>query len=179
MKKLSKKEWIAVAVGIAIVFYFFLVSGGESFSWGNPGAMDSNSLPINQLEQTDNRFMNTNDGTTTENGLVIQDTVVGTGEEAVAGKVITVHYTGKLMDGKVFDSSLNRGEPFTFSLGAGQVIQGWEQGFAGMKVGGKRTITIPSTLGYGGQDIKNPATGEMIIPANSTLIFDVELLGVQ
>jgi len=105
--------------------------------------------------------------------LQIEDIEVGTGEEAVEGKKISVHYTGTLTDGTKFDSSLDRGEPFSFTLGAGQVIQGWDQGFAGMKVGGKRKLTIPSDLGYGERGV--PPS----IPPNSTLIFDVELLGVE
>ncbi len=107
--------------------------------------------------------------------LITKDTKVGTGAEAVPGKKITVHYTGKLDDaeGKKFDSSRDRGEPFTFKLGAGQVIQGWDQGFAGMKVGGTRTLTIPSDMGYGSRG----AGG--VIPPNATLYFDVELLKVE
>lgn len=104
--------------------------------------------------------------------LGIEDVQVGTGEEAVSGKKVTVHYTGTLSDGTKFDSSVDRGTPFTFNLGAGEVIQGWDQGVAGMKVGGKRKLTIPPSLGYGSQ-----ANGP--IPANSTLIFDVELLKVE
>jgi len=108
-----------------------------------------------------------------EETLVIVDEVVGTGDEAVAGKHITVHYSGFLTDGTKFDSSLDRNDPFDFKLGAGQVIQGWDQGFAGMKVGGKRKLTIPSHMGYG----KRGAGG--VIPPNATLIFNVELLGVE
>jgi peptidylprolyl isomerase len=100
------------------------------------------------------------------------DTQVGTGAEAVAGKKVTVHYTGTLTDGTKFDSSLDRGQPFSFTLGAGQVIKGWDQGVAGMKVGGKRQLTIPPDLGYGAQTVGT-------IPPNSTLKFDVELLGVE
>lgn len=109
-----------------------------------------------------------------EDKLIIQDEVVGTGEEAVTGKHITVNYTGTLTDGTKFDSSLNPGRtPFEFNLGAGEVIAGWDQGFAGMKVGGKRKLTIPASLGYG-------ATGAGgLIPPNATLIFEVELLGVK
>lgn len=104
--------------------------------------------------------------------LQIQDTKVGLGKEALRGTVVTVHYTGKLTNGKVFDSSVDRGEPFVFNLGAGQVIQGWEKGIVGMKEGGKRKLTIPPQMGYGSR-----AVGP--IPANSTLIFDVELLKVK
>lgn len=108
-----------------------------------------------------------------EDKLIIQDEKVGTGAEAVAGRKITVNYTGTLIDGTKFDSSLNPGRtPFQFTLGAGEVIQGWDQGFAGMKVGGKRKLTIPASLGYGAQDMG-------AIPSNSTLIFEVELLGVE
>ena len=101
----------------------------------------------------------------------LEDTQVGTGAEAVPGKKLTVNYTGKLQDGTVFDSSVGK-TPFEFTLGAGDVIPGWDQGLQGMKVGGKRTLTIPPSLAYGER-----AVGQ--IPANSTLIFDVELLDVK
>ncbi len=104
--------------------------------------------------------------------LIITDEKVGTGEEAIPGKKITVNYIGTLTDGAKFDSSYDRNEPFTFNLGAGEVIQGWDQGFAGMKVGGKRKLVIPPSLGYGSQPVGT-------IPANSTLIFEVELLKVE
>jgi FKBP-type peptidyl-prolyl cis-trans isomerase FkpA len=104
--------------------------------------------------------------------LKIEDSVVGKGAEAVAGKKVTVHYTGKLTDGKQFDSSVGK-EPFTFTLGAGEVISGWDKGVAGMKIGGKRKLTIPPEMAYG-------TTGAgSIIPPNATLMFDVELLKVQ
>lgn len=105
--------------------------------------------------------------------LKSEDLKVGTGAEAVTGKTVSVHYTGWLTDGKKFDSSLDRKEPFKFPLGAGQVIQGWDKGVVGMKVGGKRKLTIPSEMGYGAQG----AGG--VIPANATLVFEVELLGVE
>jgi FKBP-type peptidyl-prolyl cis-trans isomerase len=104
--------------------------------------------------------------------LVIQDEVVGTGTEAVSGKSVTVNYVGTLIDGTKFDSSYDRNQPFTFNLGTGEVISGWDQGVVGMKVGGKRKLTIPSSLGYGSQD-------QGAIPANSTLIFEIELLKVE
>lgn len=112
--------------------------------------------------------------------LLVTDVVMGTGSEAVAGKKVSVHYTGWLYDkaaadnkGKKFDSSRDRGQPFEFPLGEGRVIKGWDQGVAGMKVGGQRTLTIPPGLGYGSRG----AGG--LIPSNATLIFDVELLGVR
>ncbi|KKU15743.1 MAG: Peptidyl-prolyl cis-trans isomerase [Candidatus Jorgensenbacteria bacterium GW2011_GWA2_45_9] len=110
----------------------------------------------------------------TSNGLIIEDEIVGTGTEAIPGRTAVVNYIGKLTDGKKFDSSYDRGEPFSFTLGAGQVIRGWDEGVLGMKVGGKRKLTIPPELGYGAQDI-----GNGLIPPNSTLIFDVELLDVK
>src|SRR5262245_26108299 len=105
--------------------------------------------------------------------LQIQELAVGNGAEAKAGQKVSVHYTGWLTNGKKFDSSLDRGRPFEFKLGAGQVIKGWDQGVAGMKVGGKRKLTIPAELAYGAQG-RPP-----VIPANSVLVFDVELLKVN
>lgn len=105
--------------------------------------------------------------------LQIEDLQVGTGAEAKAGKSVSVHYTGTLTNGKKFDSSRDRNEPFEFQLGAGMVIKGWDQGVAGMKVGGRRKLTIPPDLGYG------PMGYPPVIPPNSTLIFDVELIAVD
>jgi FKBP-type peptidyl-prolyl cis-trans isomerase FkpA len=114
--------------------------------------------------------------TTTASGLTYDDKVVGSGAEAKAGQQVSVHYTGWLFyggeRGKKFDSSKDRGEPFAFPLGAGHVIKGWDEGVAGMKVGGTRVLTIPPQLGYGARG----AGG--VIPPNATLIFEVELLGV-
>jgi len=104
--------------------------------------------------------------------LDIQDLKVGNGAEAVSGKSVTVHYVGTLTNGNKFDSSRDRGQGFTFMLGAGQVIKGWDQGVAGMKVGGMRKLTIPPELGYGAGGFPP------VIPPNSTLVFEVELLSV-
>jgi FKBP-type peptidyl-prolyl cis-trans isomerase FkpA len=109
----------------------------------------------------------------TASGLVIEDLVVGEGATAGAGQRVSVHYTGWLENGNKFDSSKDRGEPFMFSLGRGEVIRGWDEGVSGMKVGGKRKLTIPSNLGYGSRG----AGG--VIPPNATLLFEVELLGVR
>jgi FKBP-type peptidyl-prolyl cis-trans isomerase len=105
--------------------------------------------------------------------LQIKDTVIGSGAEAVAGKMATVHYTGRLLTGKQFDSSVGRA-PFPFLLGGGRVIKGWDMGVAGMKVGGKRQLVIPPHLAYGAG-----GAGDGLIPPNATLVFDVELLGVE
>ena len=106
--------------------------------------------------------------------LQIEDIEVGSGDEATgSGQTVTVHYTGWLTDGTKFDSSVDRGTPFQFPLGVGMVIKGWDQGVAGMKVGGKRKLTIPPDLGYGA------AGAGGVIPPNATLVFEVELLGVS
>lgn len=110
---------------------------------------------------------------TTESGLQIEDIECGDGDEAATGQVVSVHYVGTLEDGTQFDSSRERGEPFEFPLGGGQVIQGWDEGVVGMKIGGLRRLTIPPELGYG-----QAGAGE-VIPPNSTLIFEIELLGVR
>ena len=114
----------------------------------------------------------TGGGKSMPDGLQYWDIKVGEGPAAVQGKPVQVHYTGWLTNGKKFDSSVDRGQPFTFTLGAGQVIKGWDEGVAGMKVGGKRQLKIPPALGYGAQ-------GAGPIPPNSILIFDVELLGIS
>ena len=113
---------------------------------------------------------------TTPSGLQFEDTVVGSGDEAKAGKHVTVHYTGWLFEngqaGRKFDSSKDRNDPFVFPLGAGHVIRGWDEGVQGMKVGGTRRLVIPADLGYGARG----AGG--VIPPNATLLFEVELLAV-
>ena len=113
-----------------------------------------------------------NNEVTTPSGLKYTDDQVGTGATAESGKTVSVHYTGWLLNGTKFDSSRDRGQPFNFPLGAGRVIKGWDEGVAGMRVGGKRTLIIPPDLGYG-------ARGTGPIPPNSTLKFEVELLDVR
>lgn len=105
--------------------------------------------------------------------LEIVEVKVGTGAEAVSGKTVSVHYTGTLTNGSKFDSSKDRGDPFNFKLGAGQVIKGWDQGVAGMKIGGVRKLTIPSDLAYGDRGFPP------VIPPKATLLFEIELLGVR
>jgi len=115
----------------------------------------------------------TGDGVKTASGLQYWDIKVGTGAEAKQGSHVTVHYTGWLTSGKKFDSSVDAGKPFEFTIGRGDVIKGWEEGVAGMKVGGKRQLRIPPELGYGASGYPG------VIPANATLIFDIQLLGVK
>jgi FKBP-type peptidyl-prolyl cis-trans isomerase FkpA len=110
--------------------------------------------------------------TTTPSGLTIEDVTMGSGAAAAAGQNVTVHYTGWLTNGTKFDSSKDRNDPFVFPLGAGRVIKGWDEGVQGMKVGGKRKLTIPPALGYGARGAGS------VIPPNATLVFEVELLGV-
>lgn len=124
---------------------------------------------------------NDTSGSSAITSLQITDTVVGTGLAATTGKTVTVHYTGWLYDvkatgkkGSKFDSSLDRGQPFTFPLGAGEVIAGWDQGVPGMKIGGKRTLVIPASLAYGSSGSRNG-----VIPPNAALVFEVEMLGVK
>jgi len=160
MKKISKNEVVAISVALLVITGFVMFGSLGLFS-------SSSSLSLNNLN------MNISDsGEQRAPQLSISDLVVGTGTEAVAGKHIVVNYRGTLMNGTEFDSSYSRGVPFDFDLGAGQVIAGWEQGFVGMKVGGKRKLIIPASLAYGDRAI-GP------IPANSTLVFEVELLDVQ
>jgi FKBP-type peptidyl-prolyl cis-trans isomerase len=116
----------------------------------------------------------TGPGVTTSSGLVYWDIRVGNGEVAKEGNRVRVHYTGWLTNGKKFDSSVDAGKPFDFTIGNGEVIKGWEEGVAGMRVGGKRQLRVPPDLAYGAD-----GTPDGSIPPNSTLIFDVQLLGVQ
>lgn len=150
MKTLDKNEWIAVCVSIFVVGFFFV------FGQTLVSVFTKNSPKQNMVQE----------------GLKKDDVVVGSGDLAVSGSRVTVHYTGYFTDKKVFDSSVGRNEPFQFVLGAGQVIKGWDEGVVGMRVGGKRVLTVPPELGYGSTDY-GP------IPGGSTLIFDIELLKVE
>ncbi len=146
-------QWIAVAVGVFVVAFFLF--GGTI---------------MNLFNNTGNK--QTSDAGALQTGVKIVDVVQGQGTIAAVGDTVTVNYVGTLVGGKVFDSSIDRKQPFTFPLGVKQVIRGWDEGLVGMRVGGKRILTIAPDFGYGGQ-----AVGP--IPANSTLIFEVELLDVK
>ncbi|TSC69836.1 MAG: peptidylprolyl isomerase [Parcubacteria group bacterium Gr01-1014_49] len=159
---------IAITLALVVVVLFFIVPGLSPFGASAPG--ESASPVTIDTTQTTSTTMPA--APVTE--LQVSDEIVGTGAAAAAGDSVTVNYIGALTDGSVFDASANHGTTgFTFNLGAGQVIKGWDQGIVGMKEGGKRMLVIPASLAYG-----NQAVGD-IIPANSTLIFEVELLKVQ
>lgn len=154
---MSKNFIIAVIIGILSLFIF------AYFIFGLGGGPASNTITSDAPEVAQ--------PSTTEN-VKIEDIEEGTGPEVKSGDTVIMHYTGTLSDGTKFDSSLDRNEPFETQIGVGKVIKGWDLGVPGMKVGGKRKLTIPPSLGYGDQ-----ATGS--IPANSILIFDVELLEIK
>lgn len=162
---------LVLAFGGGLVFLF--AKNKQNNVNGQASVVDSPVAESSQIEQNSQASQSAVMGDSTTSQLKIEDEKVGTGDEAVAGKSVTVNYVGTLLDGTKFDSSYDRNQPFTFNLGAGEVIKGWDQGVAGMKVGGKRKLTIPSDLGYG------PAGAPPVIPPNATLVFEVELLSVK
>lgn len=168
---------IAVALALAVVALFFIFPGlfpfGQTVEEPSQTPVEiSTSTTTSQSVSTTPTTMPTE--TTPITQLMMKDEVVGTGAAAAAGDSVTVNYVGSLTNGTVFDASANHGTAgFTFNLGAGQVIKGWDQGIVGMKEGGKRKLLIPADLAYGSQ-----AVGD-VIPANSALVFEVELLKVQ
>ncbi len=157
---MQKNKTILLSVGIIVIIILIVV-----FIFSGSKQTNSNE-PMSGQNQEATR--------TTSDGLQITDEVVGTGVEATAGKMVTVQYTGTLTNGTKFDSSFDHGSPFSFLLGVGKVIQGWDEGVQGMKVGGKRKLVIPPSLAYGSREV-----GGGLIPANSTLVFEVELLDVK
>jgi len=152
--KLSRNQSIGVFVAIAVTG--FILFGGQFI---NLFSQDNNSNQASNMQNT-------------QTGVKVENILNGEGTIAEKGDIITVNYIGTLLDGKVFDSSIDRKQPFTFQLGVGQVIRGWDEGVLGMRVGGKRRLIIGSDYAYGSQAVGT-------IPPNSTLIFEVELLKVQ
>lgn len=156
MKKLSKKEWIAVSA--AAVFVAYTLFSGDIIKLFQKNTMTENSVAAAVASKP-----------SSNKGVIINDILIGKGAEVKNGQLITAHYILSLADGQIIQNSKDFGQPFQFTLGAGQVIPGWELGFAGMKVGGVRTIVIPPELAYGDKQA-GP------IPPNSTLIFTIELI---
>ncbi len=162
--QMNKNTWIAVGVGICVATFFLFgpqILGLFAVSRSSMPALESTTM--------------TDEQTTPQQpspGFQVEEVEVGTGAEARAGQRVRVHYTGLLTTGEKFDSSLDRGQPFEFILGVGQVIAGWDQGVQGMKEGGKRRLVIPPELAYGERGVPGA------IPPSATLIFDVELLEV-
>ncbi len=153
MKKLNTGEWVAVGASLGFLTYLFF--SGPLINLFN--------FPMTEAETT---------SSPAAAPFTVQDTKVGTGAVAESGDKISAHYVGTLSDGRVFDSSLDRGLPISFTLGTGQVIRGWDEGIEGMREGGKRVLTISPEYGYGAHAVGT-------IPANSTLIFEVELVKVE
>jgi len=168
MKKILTQIIIVIAVSLLFIFIYQISSKDKTISY-----IDEKVNFISDKESNTNNTSNTNNMENKITELKMEILQEGTGEGAVKGNTVTVHYTGTLLDGTKFDSSLDRGTPFSFELGTGQVIQGWEQGILGMKVGEKRKLLIPSDLAYGA----NGAGG--VIGPNEALIFDVELLEIN
>ncbi len=165
----STQTGIAVALALVVISVFFIFPGLSPFR--NIGASSNTASSATTHKSTSNTMTTEN-----SNQLQVTDETLGKGATAQKGDTVTVNYVGSLTDGKVFDASANHQNTkngFTFTLGAGQVIKGWDEGIAGMKEGGKRKLVIPASLAYGNRAIGN------VIPANSTLIFEVELLKVQ
>lgn len=154
-KPMNKTFWSILVVGVLalLVFGYFV-------------------FHLDGKPQTTEQAATTPSQTAKDQGLKIVDEKIGTGSAVKSGDTVVINYKGTLTNGKQFDSSYDRGTPFTTQIGVGQVIKGWDEGVVGMKVGGKRKLTIPPNLGYGDQDMPG-------IPANSTLIFDVELVAIQ
>ena len=169
---------VALAVVIALAFLFFGASAFAPFAGVNQTATTTEQQASSTQLNARPVSMDTNESgartITTASGLQITDEVVGTGAEVKAGDTISANYTGMLEDGTVFDASARHGGPASFPIGVGRVIQGWDEGIVGMKVGGTRRLVIPGDLAYGPQGM--PQAG---IPGNATLIFEVEVVGVN
>lgn len=167
MRPLSRNEKIATAVSIAAIAVIFYGPSIWNYIVGEKTVAQETPVTRNIASTTPDMV-----NISSLSGLAVYDMVMGTGTEAVAGKTLVAHYVGAFTDGMLFDSSMIRGEPYEFVLGAGKVIRGWELGLVGMKEGGIRRLVISPEYGYGAQPIGQ-------IPANSTLIFEVQLVDVK
>ncbi len=175
MMSKKTKGILAAVVGIAVVALFFWF-GFQSPS--SPAAVSSSNDTMNTTPNPDlGSVVLPDDAFTDLSGVKVADVVVGTGKEITEGDMVSMHYVGKLADGTVFDSSLGRGQPLTFPYGAHQLIAGMEIGISGMRIGGLRRILIPAALAYGATGIKDQ-NGNYVIPPNSALQFDVQIVGI-
>jgi peptidylprolyl isomerase len=170
---------IILALGLGVIFLLSNQETGNSQINLTPSIYPSpTQVPVattsanDIMNQPSTTGANMNNTVTTADGLQMQDEIVGTGQEVKSGDTVTVNYLGTLTNGTKFDSSYDRNQPFTTQIGVGQVIKGWDEGIVGMKVGGKRKLIIPPSLGYGAQTAGS-------IPPNSTLVFEVELVSVK
>lgn len=166
---MTKSIFIFTILVVFVVIAVWFVVQKTREAGQNTEVLAPTATPISSPEPTESA----NNPIQYDNGLVVQDVVVGDGAEAETGDTLNAHYVGALEDGTVFDESYGRGQPIQFVLGSGQLIQGWELGLVGMKEGGKRQLVIPPELGYGAQGAGNA------IPPNATLLFEIELVSVQ
>ncbi len=171
-QRIARRNRQRTIIGVIVVLVVVLIAifVYRDYASKNPSTASTGKYPIGTLDSTP-PSLGAN-AVTTASGLKYEELEVGTGATAKSGDPVTVNYTGWLTDGTKFDSSLDRSTPFNFTLGAGGVIAGWDEGVQGMKVGGTRLLVIPPTLGYGTQAYAS-------IPANSTLIFEVQLVGIN
>lgn len=185
MKKLETKEWIAISLAILVVGYFFFFSGKKEESNVDLTSIEDvveskDEVPKESTQEIEIKKETIKKVNTqiNMNELQIETTKEGTGTGITTGQTAEVNYTGMLLDGTVFDSSIPRGQTFEFRLGEGRVIAGWEEGVKGMKVGEKRKLTIPGSMAYGSNGIPN-GQGGFLIPPNATLVFEVELVSIK
>ncbi len=175
-KKMSTNQWIAVVLSILVVGFIFFISTRNSARITPDGVSRAVSEQFSKMNSPEKRMMARDmiqtRGAEDPSGLLFEDLIVGEGRMAEQGKAVSVHYDGYLTDETLFDSSYERGTPFQFTLGAGEVIRGWDEGVLGMQEGGLRLLVIPPSMAYG-------EVGFGPIPPNSTLIFTVELLAVE
>ena len=172
-RPITTNEWWTILIGviiIAIIILLMMYTGSVE-----PATTAAGSNSLNAAPNTSNATA----ALSTESASTSPTSQASGLEVAQAGDTVTLNYTGKLADGTVFDSSASHGQPFSFVLGAGQVIPGWDKGILGMKVGESKVLVIPPSEAYGAQGVKNPSTGKYIIPPNATLTFDVQLISVQ
>ncbi len=162
-----KKAIVSIIVLIVVVGAITVYATQDAKSDNSAQQANVGAVTVKDMAADTNQ-VNNSSNTNMENANVAQN-----------GDMVFVHYTGKLTDGTKFDSSVDRGQPFGFMLGSGMVIAGWDKGVLGMKIGEKKTLTIAPEDGYGATGVKNPQTGEVVIPANATLVFDVELIDIK